>query len=187
MKKNDRSISAMALCAAMALPAVAAPPSANAITAEFIADTLNAAGMKVSARQVTLLADVVASTSKPALRVESMERWGDHRMKVRLACDSNTECLPFLVAVNWSGDDAMPVRSSSSAAISPAKSASDSIVVHAGAPAILLLDGDHVHIQLPVFCLESGAAGQTVRVVSKEQRKTFTAQVFSESVLKGRL
>jgi hypothetical protein len=184
--KNDRSISAMALCAAMALPAVAAP-GPNAITVELVADTLSAAGMKVSARQVTLLADVVASTSKPALRVESMERWGDHRMRVRLACDSNSDCLPFLVAVNWGDDDATTARSSSSAAVSPAKTSLDPIVVHAGSPAILLLDGDHVHIQLPVFCLESGAAGQTVRVVSKEQRKTFTAQVFSESVLKGRL
>lgn len=185
--KNDRSISAMALCAAMALPAAAAPPSANAITAEFIADTLSAAGMKVSAQQVTLLADVVASTNKPALRVESMERWGDHRMKVRLACDSNSECLPFLVAVNWNGEDAITATSSRSGAVSQTKAGTDAIVVHAGSPATLLLDGDHVHIQLPVFCLENGAAGQTVRVVSKEQRKTFTAQVLSDSVLKGRL
>ena len=111
--KNDRSIQAMALCAAMALPAVAAP-SPNVITAELVADTLSAAGMKVSARQVTLLADVIASTSKPALRVESMERWGDHRMRVRLACDSNSECMPFLVAVNWNGDDATLTRSSDS-------------------------------------------------------------------------
>lgn len=184
--KNDRSIQAMALCAAMALPAVAAP-SPNVITAELVADTLSAAGMKVSAQQVTLLADVIASTSKPALRVESMERWGDHRMRVRLACDSNSECMPFLVAVNWNGDDATLASSSSSSVIAQTKSQPAPIVVHAGSPAILLLDGDHVHIQLPVFCLENGAAGQTVRVVSKEQRKTFTAQVLSESVLKGRL
>jgi hypothetical protein len=184
--KNDRSMSAMALCAAMALPAAAAP-SPNAITTAQVADVLSDAGIKVSARQVTLLADVVASTSKPKLRVESMERWGDHRMRVRLACDSNSDCLPFLVAVNWSGDDAMPAGSSNSAAMSPAKPGSDSFAVHAGSPAILLLEGEHVHIQLSVTCLESGAPGQTVRVVSKEQRKTFSAQVFSESVLKGRL
>jgi hypothetical protein len=184
--KNERSISAMALCAAMALPGVAAPGRV-AITPAEVADVLSEAGIKVSSQQVTLLADVVASTSNPKLRVESMERWGDHRMKVRLACDSNTECLPFLVAINWSGDDAMPPIPSSPAAISPVKTGSDPFVVHAGSPAILLLEGDHVHIQLPVFCLENGAPGQTVRVVSKEQRRTFSAQVFSETVLKGRL
>jgi len=185
--KKERSISAMALCAAMALPAAAAP-GRNAITAEQIAETLNAAGMKVSARQVTLLADVVASTSKPTLRVSSMERWGDHRVKVRLDCDSNTECLPFLVAVNWSDNDAMPSGPMSGATGgSPAKTGSGAFVVHAGSPAILLLDGDHVHIQLSVTCLENGASGQTVRVVSKDQRRTFSAQVFSETVLKGRL
>jgi hypothetical protein len=156
------------------------------ITAEQIAETLNAAGMKVSAQQVTLLADVVASTSKPALRVSSMERWGDHRVKVRLDCDSNTECLPFLVAVNWSDKDAMP-SGPTSAAASAAKAGSGGFVVHPGSPATLLLDGDHVHIQLSVTCLENGAPGQTVRVVSKDQRRTFSAQVFSETVLKGRL
>ncbi len=185
--KNERSISAMALCAAMAFP-VAAAANPIAITEAQVADVLSEAGIKVSARQVTLLSEVVASKSNPALRVESMERWGDHRMRVRLACDSNTECLPFVVAVNWGGNDAMPSGPTSAAtAGSPAKTGSRAFVVHAGSPAILLLDGDHVHIQLPVTCLENGAAGQTVRVVSKDQRRTYSAQVFSESVLKGRL
>ena len=183
--KNDRSISAMALCAAMALPAAAAP-SPIAITEAQVADVLSEAGMKVSARQVTLLSEVVASKGNPALRVESMERWGDHRMRVRLACDSNTECLPFLVAVNWSGNDAMP-SGPIGAATTGSAAKTGAVVVHAGSPAILLLDGEHVHIQLSVTCLENGAAGQTVRVVSKDQRRTFSAQVFSETVLKGRL
>lgn len=184
--KNDSSMSALVLCTAMAFPAAAAP-SPIAITTAQVADVLSDAGIKVSARQVTLLADVVASTGNPKLRVESMERWGDHRMRVRLACDSNTDCLPFLVAVNWSGDDAVPAGPASSTAIPPAKTGSDPFVMHVGSPAILLLDGEHVHIQLSVTCLENGAPGQTVRVVSKEQRRTFSAQVFSETVLKGRL
>ena len=107
----------MALCAAMALPGMAAP-SRNMVTAEQIADTLNDAGMKVSAQQVTLLADVVASTSKPRLRVASMERWGDHRVKVRLDCASNAECIPFLVAVNLNSGDAIPAALNSSTAAS---------------------------------------------------------------------
>jgi hypothetical protein len=185
--KNERSISAMALCAAMAFPAAAAA-SPIAITEAQVADVLSEAGIKVSARQVTLLSEVVASKSNPALRVESMERWGDHRMRVRLACDSNTECLPFVVAVNWTGNDAMAFGPANAAtAGSPAKTGSGSFLVHAGSPAVLLLDGDHVHIQLPVTCLENGASGQTVRAVSKDQRRTYSAQVFSETVLKARL
>jgi hypothetical protein len=180
----------MALCAAMALPGAAAP-GRNTITAEQIADTLNEAGMRVSAQQVTLLADVVASTSKPALRVASMERWGDHRVKVRLDCDSSAECLPFLVAVKLNEGDAMPplpvATGPASTAVSQSGSGPRPLAVHAGRPAILFLDGDHVHIQLTVTCLENGVPGQTVRVVSKDQRRTFSAQVFSEAVLKGRL
>lgn len=183
--KNERSIQAMALCAAMALPGMAAPIQ-NSITAEQIADTLNQAGMKISAQQVTLLADVVASTRKPALRVASMERWGDHRVKVRLDCASNAECLPFLVAVNLNNGDAMPAASNSLTTAASASGAK-SLAVRAGEPAMLFLDGDHVHIQLTVTCLENGVPGQTVRAVSKDQRRTFSAQVFSEAVLKGRL
>jgi hypothetical protein len=144
--------------------------------------------MKVSAQQVTLLADVVASTSKPRLRVASMERWGDHRVKVRMDCASNAECIPFLVAVNLNNGDAIPAAlDSATTAASRSASESKSIAVRAGEPAILYLDGEHVHIQLTVTCLENGAPGQTVRVVSKDKRRTFSAQVFSEAVLKGRL
>jgi hypothetical protein len=184
--KNERSIQAMALCAAMALPGMAAP-SRNMVTAQQIADTLNDAGMKICAQQVTLLADVVASTSKPRLRVASMERWGDHRVKVRLDCASNAECIPFLVAVNLNSGDAIPAALNSSTAASRSASGPKSLAVRAGEPATLFLDGDHVHIQLTVTCLENGVPGQTVRVVSNDKRRTFSAQVFSEAVLKGKL
>jgi len=187
--KNGRSIWILALSAAMALPAGAASDR-TPITAAQIADAISGAGMKVSAQQVTLLAEVVSSTSNPTLRVESMERWGDRRMKVRLDCASSDQCLPFLVAVDWSDGDTVQLPSSadrSTAAISPARPGSNSYVVRSGSPAILLLDSDHVHIQLSVICLENGAVGQTVRVASKDHRQNFSAQVVDGTLLKGRL
>jgi hypothetical protein len=185
---RDRYIPALLLFAAMALPAVAASGRVT-ITAEQVAAAINGAGMKVSADQVVLLTDVVATGSAPKLKVESMERWGDHQMKFRLDCVKAGECLPFFVAVRWSQAESVPpvFADHSSTAILLAKPDSNSLIVRAGSPAVLLLDGDHIHIQLPVVCLENGAIGQTIRVASTDRRQTYTAQVGDGAVLRGRL
>jgi len=184
----DRYIPAVFLVAAMALPAVAASGHVS-ITAEQVAAAINGTGMKVSANQVVLLTDVMATTSAPKLKVESMERWGDQQTKFRLNCVKNEECLPFFVAVRWSQTVPMPpvLADHSSTAISMAKSGSNSFIVRAGSPAVLLLDGDHIHIQLPVVCLENGAIGQTIRVASTDHRQNYTAQVGEGAVLRGKL
>jgi Chaperone for flagella basal body P-ring formation len=195
MAMTKRSfIPALILTAAAALPACAAT-GRTAITTEQIATALNNSGMRITAGQVVLLADVVASTSAPELRVESMERQGDGRMEVRLDCASTQQCLPFFVAINLGKlgkDDAVtqpfvappnsPVRG-----VVPARPNPSAYVVHAGSPAVLMLEGDHVHIRVSVICLENGVAGQTIQVVSKDHQKTYAAQVADGTVLKGGL
>jgi flagella basal body P-ring formation protein FlgA len=57
----------------------------------------------------------------------------------------------------------------------------------AGSRATLLLEGDHVHIQVPVVCLQNGAVGQTIRVASPDHKQTYVAQVTGNNVLRGRL
>jgi hypothetical protein len=182
---NYKFISTIVLFAAMALPAAAATGH-DSITKEQVATAMSGAGMRVSADQVTLLTDVVASTSTPALRVESMERWGTDRMRVRLDCAKREDCLPFYVAINWS-EGGVAALAAPSAALAHAKADTASYVVRAGASVVLMLDGDHVHIRIPVVCLENGAAGQTIRVSSKDHRLTYTAQVVDGNVLKGSL
>jgi len=181
-------IPALFLFAAMALPAVAASGS-HSITPQQIAAAIGGAGIKVSADQVVLLTDVVATNSAPALKVESMERWGDRRMKFRLDCMKAEECLPFFVAVQWSQAEPVPpaFADPSSAASFRAKPDSNFFVVRAGSPAPLLLEGDHIHIQLSVVCLQNGAAGQTIRVASQDHRQTYTAEVGTDAVLRGKL
>ncbi len=71
----------------------------------------------------------------------------------------------------------------------PAATAASSktLTVRAGTTAILLLDGGHVHIRLTVICLESGAAGQTIRVSGKVNRLVYVAEVGSDGILRGKL
>jgi hypothetical protein len=174
----------------MALAAAPAPGH-TAITAAQIAAAISSAGMPISADQVALLTDVVATTASPALVVESMEPWGERRMKVRLDCAASEQCLPFIVAVRFGQEGASPAAQEASGRSSPgalrAGTDAKAIVVRAGAPATLLLDGVHVHIRIAVVCLENGAPGQTIRVASSDRRQTYMAKVVSESVLRASL
>src|SRR5271155_1198596 len=102
-----RLISILVLSSAVALPGATAF-GRTPITAAQVANAITGTGMKVSAQQVTLLADVVATTSNPVLQVESVEPWGEHRLRVRLSCASSDQCMPFLVAVHWGDGDAVP-------------------------------------------------------------------------------
>jgi len=187
--KRFRFISVLLLAVA-ALPAAAAT-TRDVVTTEQIAAAMNRAGMKVSAEQVVLLTDVVATTSAPALKVESMERWGDHRMRVRMDCDKREECLPFFVAVNLNQTET--AQTGSAAPVQPlpvnvaVRTDFNGFIVRAGTSAILLIEGGHVHIQLPVICLENGASGQLIRVTSKDHKQTYVARVGEGAVLRAKL
>jgi hypothetical protein len=181
-------ISALIVAVALGFPAAAASAQ-NPIAREQIAAALSSAGMNATPEQVVLLTNVVATTRAPALKVESAELWSDHRIKVRLSCVRSEECLPFFVAVRGSQPQAVsPVIADASPAASlPAKPVPDALVIRSGGRAILLIEGDHIHIQLPVICLQNGAVGQTIRVTSLDHRETYAAQVDENGTLRGRL
>lgn len=194
----------------LALPALAAP-GRNVITTAQVAAAISDMGMTVSAQQITLLSDAATKTSAPSLKVQSMEPWGDQRMKVRMGCASLEQCLPFYVAVSrnprsvanavslasavspvssLSADAARPLNAASPSAppVTPlARPRATNVVVKSGSSAVLLLDSNHVHIQLVVVCLENGSVGQTIRVASKDRRQKYTAEVCDGGVLKGQL
>jgi len=173
---------------ALALPAVAVT-SQNAVTQEQVAAALSSAGMDTRADQVVFLTNVVATASAPALKIESTEYWSDQVVRVRLSCVKPQECLPFFVAVRGSQAQAVPpaITAPSSAGISRVKPDSIFFAMRSGAHVTLLLEGVHVHIQLPVVCLENGAIGQTIRVASLDHRLTYVAQVNDNRTLRGQL
>jgi hypothetical protein len=178
-------ISALIVAVALGLPAAVASAQ-HSITPQQIAAALDSAGMSTTPEQVVLLTNVVSTTSAPALKFESAELWSDRRIKVRLSCVKSEECLPFFVAVQ--GSQVQPVTSDASSATTlQAKPNSNSPAIRAGGHATLLLEGGHVHIKLPVVCLENGAIGQTIRVASLDRKLTYTAQVDGDQTLRGKL
>jgi hypothetical protein len=187
-KMKIRSLAIPILAAAAALSAAAAPVR-DAITATQVADAISEAGTKVSARQVTLLTDVVSTDSAPILKVQSMEPWGNHQIKVRMSCARREECLPFFVAVRDNDQNLLQLVSEDSRGSSTTRSKPDpkSFVVRSGTPVTLLIDGERIHIKLSVICLENGAPGQTIRAASIDHKQTYVAEVVDGTLLRGRL
>ena len=46
-----------------------------------------------------------------------------------------------------------------------------------------MLDGEYIHMTLPVLCLQNGGRGQQVRVISKETKKRYVARVTGPGVV----
>jgi hypothetical protein len=181
----SRTILAMALAAWTAARGVAMT-GREPIAPEQIAGAITAAGVAVSAQQITLLSDVVARTAYPALKVRAVERNGDGALKVRLECLKPAECLPFFVSIERHGgqsESALPRKGNGDMG----REAASRLEVHAGSEANLVLEGPHIEIQIPVICLESGSKGQRIRVAGKDRRLSYTAEVVDGNQLRGRV
>jgi len=182
------------VCMVMSWPALAAS-ARYAIRADQVATAVSRMGVNVVAGQVTLLSNVVAASPDSELQVQSMERLGNDRFMTRLACASSEDCLPFMASLLVSHEEAAQLTMASSR-LSVLKGNDGEpgpqprtgvLAVRNGAPAILQLDGGHVHIRIPVICLQGGSEGQTVRVSSPDHRKVYAAKVAGEGLLQGRL
>jgi hypothetical protein len=177
----------LALSIAAALPA-AANPLHYAITTEQVAAAINGQGMQISPNEIVLLTDVVANVAAPRLAVRSIDRMAPEHAIARMECVDAQQCLPFMVSIRVNAGDPTDIvspLSHSLPASSPVRPAP--MVVRAGSPAILQLDGTHVHITLSVICLDNGALGQTIRATDHDRRQIYIARVLQGGVLEGRL
>ena len=156
-----------------------------AVTTATVAEALNRAGARVEERDVVLMANVVASTPNPLLRLRSFEEKDGHSVVARFDCESTHECLPFLVTVLVdSRATAVKTKTPLLPRISPLNSP---VLFRAGSTTTLQLDGEHVHITLPVICLENGIQGKIIRVTDRNRRMVYRAEVVNDGLLKARL
>jgi len=180
--------------AAVPWPAFAAAGQYS-ISAEQVAASVNRMGVQIAPRQVTILADAVSATPSPVLQVRSLERLDTDRFMARLVCENSSDCVPFMASIQVDRNGAAQLASISSRQSPQVQQVlragpqpgPESIVIRGGAPAMLQLEGDHVQFRIPVICLQSGAAGQTIRATDKDHRRIYAAQVVSNGLLRGRL
>lgn len=170
-----------------ALPLLAAP-GRFAISTESVAVAVSRSGVEVAPEQVTLPANIVASVANPNLKVRSFDRVGAEHVFARLECATTQQCLPFIVSLHL----AQGANPEAVALLNPpvplvTRPSSVTPVVRSGSAATLMLEGAHVHIRIPVTCMESGAIGQTIRVTSLDRKQIYTARVVRDGVVEGRL
>jgi hypothetical protein len=180
--------------AAMTMPAWGqSPPQGHfALTAAQIAHTLSDKGVQVEARQVSLLANVVAAEPQPPLDVLSVQplsdRWsGQHsepRSLFKLACHLPGTCLPFYAIVSCPSGTGGEAKIAPGTAINAVLKQNAAITIRAGTHAMLVMDDDRAHIQVAVVTLENGVVGHRIRVASPDHKQFYIGEVVSASLLR---
>lgn len=129
---------------------------------------------------------MTSSTPDPELVVEAIASAGKGEAKVRMACRSAADCLPFYVTVrgadtaSFTQPAALPRPQTRAALPQPP-------TLRSGARATLRIDSGVLHITLPVIALGSGTIGGEVRVTSLDHHMTYMARVVSPNQVQGSL
>ena len=152
------------------------------ISRERILGALHASGISILPDQMEELSGMTAAEPDPPLKVLSIDMLDGESDKVLLRCEHPNTCLPFYVLVHWGqragGSAARPERRDKESAQQPGN-----LLVRSGRTVVLRLDGEYVHMTLPVLCLQNGGRGQEVRVISKETKKRYVARVTGRGVV----
>ena len=179
------------LTAALAgVPAKADTATRVPIDRDQIISALSQQGVRVAAPQVDLLCELTATQSQPRLQVVSVSRLDGQTSKVRMQCERNDICLPFYFLLHWTDPtegDAASTTWTAQGQRSRRHLSRDEIMVRSGRRAILVFEGSNYRIRIPVLCMESGAKGQAIRVMSTDRKKTYVARVVSPRLLQGTL
>lgn len=124
----------------------------------------------------------------PNLQV-TRTRWNvwQKTLEVNLRCVNRQSCGSFLVRAIWPpsapeplpGSLLRPDNSSQTASLIPPAAR----LVDRGKPATLLLEDTTMRISMPVICLDPGGLNQRIRVLDRQSRKVFLADVVGDHLL----
>jgi hypothetical protein len=155
------------------------------ISRERILGALHSSGIPIAAEQMEQLSEMTAAEPNPLLRVLSVDMMDGESDKVLLRCEHPNTCLPFYVLVHWghSGERFGSRPGQADENWAPSGSRSQNFLVRSGKIVKLVLDGNYIHMTLPVLCLQSGGRGQRVRVISRETKKRYVARVTGPGVV----
>jgi hypothetical protein len=131
-------------------------------------------------QEIEPLCTVTAARLNPRLKLVSVEPLDGNSVKARLQCERTSICLPFYVVLRWQTRDGLRDSMSSWQArtvtgkrrLQPAE-----MLVRSGKAATLVFEGQNMRMTLPVTCLQNGARGMRVRVISQDRKKIYLARV----------
>ena len=158
------------------------------VTANQIAQTLLLAGVSVDPADIDLPLPLSTAVPAPHLALAGSNLVGDTRLRVRLSCTVQGECLPFFVLLDLHDKHrAAAGQSILNPSLAPAlpPQPARTVVVRAGGRAVLLLENSHTQITLPVIAIDTGTLGADVRVASLDRKQTYRGLVIEEGVVRG--
>ncbi len=165
------------------LPALAlAPdrPQAYPLDPEAATRAVLAAHPELAGDSMELATRILLREPAPLLQAGSLERAGEQG-RVRVRCQAETACLPFYVLVHLTPAQAPSPRQM------PAFSAGNPPVLRSGDRTSMVIDSGLLHLRLPVTCLQSGAAGSSIRVMGPARGKVYEAAVIDRTTVRGNL
>jgi hypothetical protein len=173
------SIFAALLLLGTAVSLLADDTTRTPISREGILGALHSSGIGIAAGQMELLSEVTAAEANPLLRVVSVDVQNAESDKVLLHCERPNTCLPFYVLVHWGPpkDDAPDQTGHAGDRLTQPGPRTEGLLVRSGKFAMLVLDGNYIHMTFPVLCLQNGGRGQKVRVISKDTKRRYLARV----------
>lgn len=158
------------------------------LTSMTVTTALGAAGLNVTPSQIALPLQLTTESANPILHVTGAELVSTSRLRIRLACDSSRDCLPFFALVDIKSTNPglrfISSMHSSSTPDLPIRTGTAS-AIQAGQHAMLLMEDDHMQISVPIISIDSGAIGKEVRVSSLDRKITYQATVISGQVVRG--
>jgi hypothetical protein len=171
-------------------------PRLYPIATESVVGAMGARGLTVDGVRVTLAAPVEASVENPVLDLAAVTPTGERSAQLLVTCRTRSQCPSFYASVKWDTRPAMGALAAPAGNFrqvsQPLQRRADSdslsaVAVRAGARTELEIDGERVHIRLPVICLQSGVAGDRIHVSTIDRKQTFEAEVVDSSLMKARL
>lgn len=198
-------LAAGALCAwnsaSLAAKADEARHRAPVMPAEIV-KTMEERQMPTRGVQVRLAAAITAAVQKPRLEIETVMPVSPRELRMRMACSDRSQCLPFFAIATYPedvnpatlaikpehlvsvGDHPEPAAHAPSVS-SGAAGQGVAPMLRSGSPATLGFDAERVHVRIAVICLESGGAGDKIRVTTRDRKQVYVAEIVAPTLLKG--
>ena len=195
-RRMERRRRVWLLGALAVIPAAPAQAPRFSITSDQVVAAMRGHAWLIEGVRVTLPTTITAAVADPKLGIETVSRLSQREARLRMVCRVPAACLPFFATAVWpeSAESAAPPtdRNAAGAERKTTPSAADvnessAGRLRAGASVMLLLEGERVHIQMKVVCLQGGAIGDRIHVATRDRKQTYVAEIVTPTLLKGRL
>ncbi len=179
------------------IPNIRAQAPRFSVTSEQVVAAMQGHAWSIEGVHVTLPTTITTAVADPKLGIETASMLNTHEARLRVVCRVPAACLPFFATAVWpeSAESLSPPlnRNAEGASRKPVIQTADSggessaDRMRAGASVTLRLEGERVHIEMQVVCLQGGAVGEKIRAATRDRKQTYVAEIVSSTLLKGSL